>query len=376
MFNKNLSILFTLVFFFGCTTETQDTTRTATGMLVFQEEIVLQPMVTDDTWQTLLEEVFYPQFISVIDSTLLVLDRSRNTDFFRFYSLENGSYLGSFGKRGEGPEEYSGMIQHVVQTINPVSEAEFTVFDWVKKRLTAVNINFSSQENENSPSSSSLFTNSSNYLLLPDLMFAQRAAFLNDSTLIGMGGTEKGMLFFVDVNTDSTWYIPFQPQLINGLQRRDILEMYRGEFAIHRQHGRIAIATKWFPEIVISDLDGNPEKVIQLMADTHHPSHFDEENRVLYYKDIKATDNYIYAVYLGLSFKQMEELLDEPRTSLEDYSTEIHVFDWQGNPVRKFILENHFVQFIAIDPKSNKILALDILSDESALLSFGSQLIK
>ncbi|MCC5943580.1 MAG: hypothetical protein JJT94_01490 [Bernardetiaceae bacterium] len=74
----------------------------------------------------------------------------------------------------------------------------------------------------------------------------------------------------------------------------------------------------------------------------------------MYYFDACVTDNYIYALYLE---QPESKYLDEPT------STEIHIFDWDGNPVANIKTEDYLIS-IAIDEERGKIYGLDFFHEK------------
>ena len=79
------------------------------------------------------------------------------------------------------------------------------------------------------------------------------------------------------------------------------------------------------------------------------------------FNDVKITNKYIYAVFQGRTFKEIEQSLQQGE-NLEDGGRFIYVFDHEGNLRKKFILD-HAIYGIDIDEERNTIIATDINSD-------------
>ncbi|MCC5906901.1 MAG: hypothetical protein JJU13_11875 [Balneolaceae bacterium] len=311
--------------------------------------------------------LIHPRSIHLSDSMLVVVERDVSDGIFKIFSLTDFSFLGSYGSRGEGPGEYSQIISNIVQTRDSFGKSPFVVLDWVHKRLTNISLEDILSGNIQG------FEDS--YILPPELMLSQRATFLNDTTVISMGGSDKGILAYVNTKTDSVSYIPFIPKIDENLSSRDATELYRGEFVIDKQRGRIVAATKWFPEMIIFDVEGEVQNVIRIPVQDH-PANKLENQRTLFYKDLKITDKYIYGVYLKASQEEMGEIYNNYHSKDFSYSTEIHVFDWSGEPVRKIILEDKFLPFIEIDSINHQLFAIDVFSEDMSLLLFESEVIQ
>ncbi len=69
-----------------------------------------------------------------------------------------------------------------------------------------------------------------------------------------------------------------------------------------------------------------------------------ENHPIFFYQLIHSTQNYIYALYNGNAPSVSEKTLDR--------SNIIHVFDWNGNPVKKLILDHEIFDFDVSDDDS------------------------
>lgn len=56
------------------------------------------------------------------------------------------------------------------------------------------------------------------------------------------------------------------------------------------------------------------------------------------YRKIKSSNRYIYALYIGKTSREIS-------VGLEDFSNEIHVWNWSGKPVAKILLDRKIFSF-------------------------------
>ncbi len=308
-----------------------------------------------------------PGFTFVLDSLLIVYERNVDNGFIKIFSLKDNAYLQGFGKRGRGPKEFSNVLQNFVETTGTKSLKAATIFDWGNARLVEWNIDSSLNRN--------LLKINQSYTLPPKTILAQRAIFINDSTIVGTGGIDKGSMFFANTQNDSIWYSDLIPPLSEEIgTQKDIAELYRSEFAVNYTKDLIVLSNKWFNQISFFDTEGTPKKIIKGKGNVLLKEN-SEMNRILYYKDMGITEKYIYAVYLNMSYNQMKKARESYDSNGKTYSTEIHVFDWEGNPVRKLIMKDKFLQFIDVDPQNHRIYSLDTFSN-SKLIFFENKLIE
>lgn len=107
-------------------------------------------------------EIFYPSGIDVLDSNLLIIDSSVDSGKFKIFDLDNFHLVASFGIGGNGPDEFSHIIQ---QPVSSTERDRVQIFDWSNKRLDIYNIG--SETNEFTYSKVGEFT------LPPQLMLSQ-----------------------------------------------------------------------------------------------------------------------------------------------------------------------------------------------------------
>ena len=89
---------------------------------------------------------------------------------------------------------------------------------------------------------------------------------------------------------------------------------------------------------------------------------------IMGFSDIQITDNYIYTVFHGKTFKESDynKIIKELGKKTEDGGYYIYVFDLAGNLVRKYILD-HAIYGIYVNEDTGTILATDVNNDEPIL---------
>ena len=78
--------------------------------------------------------------------------------------------------------------------------------------------------------------------------------------------------------------------------------------------------------------------------------------------DVKVTDHYIYTVFQGTSFKDIERTLQQGRHS-EQGGRNLYVFSLEGKPVRQYILDRPICG-IDVDEKTHTIIATCVESNQ------------
>lgn len=310
--------------------------------------------------QNVNEVILNPIALAIIKESLLIYEDDIPIDIFKIFTSTDYNMVRSFGERGGGPREYSNTIAF---PISIADKSELSIYDWSKKKVHRF-----------IPSQDSIITKTNSYTLPPELMLTQKAAFLNDTTVLATGGINKGIMAFVATKSDSVIY--FNPYEIDNknLSDRQLAQIYRAEFAINFENETIAVATKYIPEIFVIDFKGN---ILQRIKTSNYDIslllNVEEIDIKLQYQDISASKNYIYAVHINHSTHELGELLD--KNTMPNYVTEVHVFNWQGEFIRKFILDNGYHPFITVDQTNHRMLSIDRFST-NGILYFQSENIK
>lgn len=148
--------------------------------------------------------------------------------------------------------------------------------------------------------------------------------------------------------------------------RPALAQAWRSFIDYNPDNGILAMATQLGETIEIYNLKDNTHKVLygpegepQFQIDNDGSG---VANGIMGFCDIKVTSKYIYAVFQGLKFK--DKLAAHQRGEHpEDGGRFIYVFDLQGNPVQKYILD-HAIYGIDVNEQTNTIIATEVKSDD------------
>lgn len=77
--------------------------------------------------------------------------------------------------------------------------------------------------------------------------------------------------------------------------------------------------------------------------------------------DVQVTNDAIYAVFQGRTFKEISEAAQEG--DMTDGGRYVYVFSLAGEPLKKFLFE-YFVHGIWVDEQKGVIIAMDVNQDE------------
>lgn len=287
------------------------------------------------------EEILNPEFVLKSTNRILIYESGLEESIFKILDANDMNLVTSFGQVGEGPNEFSSIIS---QPIRDNSSRFVSIYDWQRKRLHRIDL----AANHYEP----------NYVVFPpELMLVQRAAYFGDNYGIVSGGLSGGMIGRFNTLTKKLNY--FNPFNIDDYEvgKRDWYELLGSEFTINHQEGRIVLSSKYIPEVFIVDSDLNLIKSIKIKDyDLQDIINKNTQDRKNYYHSFSATNNYFYGIYLDLSISELQTLAEE---GFDNYSTQIHVYDWDGNLVKKINLKNSFYPFIEVSEDDKTIYTID-----------------
>jgi hypothetical protein len=275
--------------------------------------------------------------------------------FLNFFSLNSQQLVGTYGRKGEGPGEISflpTMVHH-----DFVNSGTFTYYDWGKKMLAEVPLQRALNNTDYSTRPQK------NYVLPPELIKTQRLTYLNDSTIIGGGGNTKGKLLISNLEDTSFTYSAFIPESKQSIPRKNIGYAYFGFFSINKIQDKIVWANNKFPQFEIYNGSGDLTLTVDYSdapKQEFNSSGLTKGKTVLFHKDIVTTQDSIYVLYIGKTHTELD------RTN-NNVNPEIRVFDWQGNPLKRIILDHYITKF---DITADTIYGLAPYNKEGVIISF------
>jgi hypothetical protein len=281
----------------------------------------------------------------VMDTFLIV--QTREEKFFKIYSTQTYQLLGEFGMEGDGPSEfrfpylskeiwYSGDIPTLNQIYDYRLNGHYTV------SIPEVLEGGVFERNPMSVTNSHI-----NYFY-----------FKNDDYLLSTTD-DTGRFFHYDYLTGRSTIIPYIPKTEFPIVENDDLKLvYRSAVMANEKRNLIAAAPYLLGQIDFFDLKGNylrtthfekSEGLRNALATRKTNSNlFDTK---VFIADMDATPDLIY----GLSRNNFGKKINNPEIRSPH---KILVFNWEGRPVKEFILsDGRYVFSIAVDEKNKRIFA-------------------
>lgn len=292
----------------------------------------------------------YPYRIRQQGEYLCVLDLHGSDYFCHLFRKDNLVSVASFAQRGNGPQEVLQALCMHVQ-----SEDSIWVYDTHKCEVTRWG--YSVEQRKVSLQEcvriKDRMTHSSNFVLGGDslLFFTDRSG--KNRVLkcnargevverIGDIPTEKRVKANQKGTLAQAWnsFLSYNPQkqlLVAATQLGDVIEIYN---------------LKDTTSLVLRGPMGEPE--YQTTSEGHAVP-----VGIMGYGDVQITDNYIYAVFHGRTFKEIaKDIVGTP-----DGGEYIHVYAHDGTPVCRLVLD-HAIYGIDVDEEEGIIWATDVNTEE------------
>jgi len=331
-----LLILFFLLLA-GCKTAPADNNLVEFGE--FQQEITLKEEPVE--WI----EVYRYGGLAIFENLIVVIDLNGD-HLFKVYNLDTKAFMGSFGARGKGPDEFAFTPEFTSVYTVQNGEIIFQLYDLGTKTVSNIRLM------ESLAAKRPILT--SKHKLPEDLNFDQVAQ-LNDSAFIG---TKGDVLIAYNPRTGMTEEKSRPLEFTQSLPDRINLYAHFSNMELSMQYGRITICYLFVKRIHLYSFDGSLNGIIKEKGDQRLNTSSD---------DIYEAGNTIYFVntYMG---KNHLLALNQNRKARENKPGELWLFDYQGNPLSKYHLDC-WISGGAMDWRTGTFYATNV--DEKQMISFN-----
>jgi len=277
--------------------------------------------------------LYFVAEILLLDDYLITVDIKADT-FFRVFNYPSMDYVGWHTLRGAGPNEeifINPFIKKLTknrfmyQTYNTVKIAD------IEKDRHALKL--------------------VNRIPIPGKLMDIEHVFIIDNKLYGSDLLNSRQNEFVCYDPQSKLINEFGPPFpeYNTKVPSAYNSIYAKAVEVKPDYTLFASVYDKFPILRIYSIDGTLKNEVRFDNNQRFPYGLIKNNAskeeinivVQNYRKIKTTDRYIYALYVGKTNAE----IDYENVGLTDFSNEIHVWDWDGNPVSRLLLDKSIFSF-------------------------------
>ena len=311
---------------------------------------------TVTTQEITIDSVFfrYPYRVSVKDSIAIIMDLHNDNHYFYSFTYPDWKPIAPFGKLGEGPEEMlsAEMFQFCssdsIWTLDAnrmqitrwaVSPAEKTV-----SRVEEITLDKSLVRSLD-------FYRTDSAFLITD--------YQGDFRYNKVSHNGKPINKIGKIPTETNYKQDIHPALAQA---------WRSFTDYNPQNGIYAMATQLGETLEIYNLKNQTHNIIY--GPGGEPQFKEKGGEgipigIKGFMDIQVTDRYIYTVFDGMSWKERDEFYQRGEAAPKG-GHYLYVFDTDGNPVRKYTLDNNIFG-IYINEATNTCIATCVESDNPIL---------
>lgn len=294
-------------------------------------------------------EPYLPSGMLQIDSLLIITNLEGN-NVFQVYNTHRKKMIYQGGSFGKGPNEFITPLM-MNQYIKKDGCIYFYIWDH----------------------SNNLYTLDLNKLIVGENFVIKREKLSTkfgiqsglvkfDSTVLGFSDGSGGRTFEYNLNSKETDVWDYYPRIKNMdiYSNYDLYLLYSGFMAYNDKLNVIVKSyVLYFNQLVFYTPTGNRIRTIKLPKIDYILNRENVIEAPIYSLYLQHNDKNIYVSYNNYVDKNQLK-----------YKGSVNVFDWEGNPVARYIIENMLISAFAVDELNSKIYGYAHESYNSLIVEF------
>lgn len=272
-----------------------------------------------------------PRQLAIAAGFLFVSDEGA-APVLHVVNLEHPAQYYALGVLGEAPNDFHSFPLLSRQAGNPVTNLHAT--DMLTNTVFSMHLSKDS------------VWQAPEYKIPAEFRINDNLITLDDSLVAGTtAGASSSIAFIFDRKNNSTTFIPYPTFLPETVDKRYHEVVFKTHNAYNEKKRTLAFAFEYFENIYLYNIDNGTTLLLQ-PADPLRENNFEgelqsaplNEKTILHYTDIFATEDYLYALYLGVAD-------GEANSNPEKLRMSIRVFDWSGNFIQTYQLDKPIISF-------------------------------
>ncbi|MDR1583354.1 MAG: TolB-like 6-bladed beta-propeller domain-containing protein [Prevotellaceae bacterium] len=265
-------------------------------------------------------ELLIGQCVSLVASSnhIIGVDAQNLDKLFFVQNIADTSSFFHFGDKGQGPGEFIYPF-----SIQLVDDSSLFVYDLMLKKINRINIDFESGR-----------TDITGQLLDEKLCFSVVSTAYGQ--YLGIGAFIDEMFILLDstgVRTSMFFEYPYKDESEKNISNSVRAMAYQGKIKTNTSRTKLVYSAAFADILYFYNIERKDLRIIKKIENRFckykpeensgtisAPIMSDNEHGCI---DLYATDQYVYMLYSGRSFKKYQEKIGE--------SNRLRIYDWQGN---------------------------------------------
>jgi len=292
----------------------------------------------------------YPYRVEIKDSLAVILDLHPDSCFLHAFTYPEWRYITSFGRRGEGPEEVLS-----AERVRICSPDSVWVLDSNRRQITRWRISASSSNVERAEE-----------ILLDERLIRTLDFCKTDEGFLVTDYTGNYRYHVLDAHgqiKEGIGSIPTERSMDDS-GKTALAQAWRSFVDYNPKNGVLAMVTQLGEVIEIFNLKTGEHYVYYGPHGEplfHISQGYGLPIGIMGFHDVKVTEHLIYAVFQGISFKEIARS-EKQGIHLPDGGSKLYTFTLTGLPVKCYELSNP-VCGIWVDEVKKLFLATDVFTD-------------
>ena len=290
----------------------------------------------------------YPYRVEIKDSLAVILDLHPDSCFFHAFTYPEWRYVASFGKRGEGPEDILS-----AERVRICSPDSVWVFDSNRRQITRWRISNGNAERVKEISLDDRL------IRILDFCKTVEGFLVTDYT----GNYRYHVLDQRGKIIQSVGHVPSEKD-VDDSDKPALSQAWRSFMDYNPKNGVLAMVTQLGEVIEIFNMKTGEHYVCYGPHGEplfHISQGYGLPVGIMGFHDVKVTEHLIYAVFQGISFKEIARS-EKQGIHLPDGGSKLYTFTLTGLPVKCYELSKP-VCGIWVDEVKNSFLATDVSTD-------------
>jgi hypothetical protein len=291
--------------------------------------------------------------------TLLIITSFNGDYFFHIYNINTFKLIKEFGKKGRGPDEFLAPRITMQRLDNNLDGSDLLIFDEGRKTISSINILYILLNKEDGIKTREL---PKQMVSISDIIF------MNDSIAFyaPSGNENLGRFSIYHFSTTERTFIPYLPDLGFKVHANNLYPIYATSSAcVNESKKRFVAIPVLLGELDFFDFSGNYikstiiERVNEIKNAKYEKMIFQTPGVGYYITDLQSVNDKIYALFTTKKFPNLKN----------KSISEIYVFDWDGNPIEKYVLDREINSF-AYDSSNNRFIGYSTNNNEYPLFKY------